>query len=330
MKFQRYLDDGCQSRLTDGWHPSWPPLSRVGEIIPSWNASYLCYNERVTGDMTAGLIVFTDLDGTFLDPDTYSCEASLPAFRKLKERGVPVIPVTSKTRVEVEELMEFLDWTDPFIVENGAAVFVPGEMLREQPDDTVEREPYYVKILGVTYGVIRSFLVTKQATFGITGFFDMTVRRVSELSGLTLEQASRAMAREFTEPFLIEREAETFVSVAEREGFKVTRGGRFYHLTGPGQDKGTAARWLIHLYETLPGYESVVSMGLGDSYNDLPLLAEVDHPVFVGEPVEEILNSFNPGQLHVSELKGPTGWNRAVMELIPTMSLKISGGPSHE
>ena len=55
------------------------------------------------------LLVFTDLDGSLLDPHSYSFAAALPALAALAEREVPVVPVSSKTRRELEPLRHSLD-----------------------------------------------------------------------------------------------------------------------------------------------------------------------------------------------------------------------------
>ena len=73
-------------------------------------------------------IVFTDLDGTLLDDANYSWEAARPALEELKRRGIPCVLVTSKTRAEVEFWRNRLGNTDPFVVENGAAVFIPKDI----------------------------------------------------------------------------------------------------------------------------------------------------------------------------------------------------------
>ena len=71
------------------------------------------------------LIVFTDLDGSLLDGTTYSYEAATPALTALREQGIPLVLVSSKTRAEMEPLRQRLVHHDPFIVENGGAVFIP-------------------------------------------------------------------------------------------------------------------------------------------------------------------------------------------------------------
>ena len=50
-------------------------------------------------------LIFTDLDGTLLDHDTYSAEPAASLIRTLHEQSVAdVIPVTSKTQMELAAL----------------------------------------------------------------------------------------------------------------------------------------------------------------------------------------------------------------------------------
>src|SRR5215469_2449579 len=60
-------------------------------------------------------LVFTDLDGSLLDAQTYSWHAARPAIECLDKRGTPWILVTSKTRAEVEFWREKLGHRHPFI-----------------------------------------------------------------------------------------------------------------------------------------------------------------------------------------------------------------------
>ena len=47
------------------------------------------------------LLVFTDLDGSLLDHDTYDWQPASAWLTRLEQRAIPVIPTTSKTRAEL-------------------------------------------------------------------------------------------------------------------------------------------------------------------------------------------------------------------------------------
>jgi hypothetical protein len=49
-------------------------------------------------------VVFSDLDGTLLDHETYSFDAARPGLDALKSRGIPLILASSKTRAEMQDL----------------------------------------------------------------------------------------------------------------------------------------------------------------------------------------------------------------------------------
>ena len=70
-------------------------------------------------------LIFTDLDGTFLNHHNYSFDESKQALEKVEHKKIPLIFTTSKTRVEVEVLQKKVAIKEPFIVENGAAIFIP-------------------------------------------------------------------------------------------------------------------------------------------------------------------------------------------------------------
>jgi mannosyl-3-phosphoglycerate phosphatase len=74
---------------------------------------------------TPKLVIFTDLDGCLLDRETYSFEPAQAALRLIREKEIPLILVSSKTRVEIEEYRRRLKNGHPIVSENGGAVFIP-------------------------------------------------------------------------------------------------------------------------------------------------------------------------------------------------------------
>ena len=72
--------------------------------------------------MTSKVIIFTDLDGTLLDRDTFKFDTILSYIKDLILKDVYIIPNSSKTRQEIENFNQELDENLSFVVENGAAI----------------------------------------------------------------------------------------------------------------------------------------------------------------------------------------------------------------
>jgi len=75
--------------------------------------------------MNNNILVFTDLDGTLLDSDTYSYKSALPALKLIKNKKIPLIFCSSKTKSEIEMYRKRIGNDDPFISENGGGIFIP-------------------------------------------------------------------------------------------------------------------------------------------------------------------------------------------------------------
>ncbi len=231
-------------------------------------------------------IVFTDLDGTLLNSESYRYEAALPTLERLKQSGIPVIPVTSKTRQEVETLRAKIGLQDPFVVENGSAVFLPRHHPLFQRPAGEDVEDYRVLQLGCNYVTARAGLKAIAQSIGrpLKGFGDWSVDQIVQLTGLSHHGAKQAKAREFTEPFMTPKNvtSEALRDAVEDMGFKVVIGDRFSHLIGGEAGKGIAVRCLVELYQAQQGTEDpVTTIGLGNSPNDLDMLEHVDYPIIL-------------------------------------------------
>ena len=265
------------------------------------------------------VLVFTDLDGTLLD-GAYSYAPAAPALRALERSGIPLVLVSSKTKTEIERLRVRMNHDGPFVVENGSALLIPRGWPDRRMDDTPSRSGYQVTVFGTPYPAIRAALKDMSEALGVTlkGFGDMTVEEIVRLSDLSPDEASLARAREYDEPFYVANACLTLTALqkeAEARGLKCTKGGAFYHLLGP-TDKGKACRHLIERYRRDVQPESVKTIGLGDSWNDLPMLAEVDLPVLVQRPDGSYAPDICLPALRRAGGIGPVGWNAAVLELL--------------
>lgn len=265
-------------------------------------------------------VVFTDLDGTLLDHSTYSFEKALPALNLLKQKGIPLILCSSKTRSEIEYYRRKLDNTHPFVSENGGGIFIPKNYFELGGATNLytieEKEGYTIIRLGARYSDLRNALKELQREgFGVRGFGDMKTDELAGIANMRIDEAMMAKERDFDEPFIFEGdkdETRGLLSSITAKGFNCTR-GRFFHLLG-GSDKGKAVSILIELYQRKWG--DILTFALGDSPNDLPMIKRVDHPIVVQKADGTYEPQIDAPNLIRAEGIGPEGWNKAVCDLL--------------
>jgi mannosyl-3-phosphoglycerate phosphatase len=265
------------------------------------------------------LLVASDLDGCLLDA-TYSYEPARPALAALAREGAPLVLCSSKTRGEMESLVRVLGLDSPFIVENGGAIVVPAHQMPRAPGERAPEEAYTSIALGTPRKVLIDALADISARTGVhvVGFAGLTPLELEKLTGLSAAAAEQALHRAFDEPFLAEGGPEAAAAVsreASRRGLRVTRGGRFYHLTGH-VDKGEALRRLLGILAAAGRLYRTAA--LGDAANDLTMLQTVDRPVVVplaDGRLDPVLAGALP-QAERAPAPGPNGWNEAVLTVL--------------
>lgn len=262
---------------------------------------------------TEKFIVFTDLDGTLLDHDSYCWHEAQDALQLLKEREIPVIFNTSKTISEVRELQDQLSVRHPFITENGMVISIPAGYFPDTEKDThlFHGKPY--KAIRLALNKLR-----REHGFEFTGFGDCSRAQVAELTELLPFEAANACDRKASEPLLwqgSEHALMRFEQLLREEGLYLTRGGRFYHVSGKG-DKGLAATRLLQYFnQHFPDYEWV-SIGLGDGLNDLPMLEMVKHPVLIHSSHSAAPDISHLQTIQKTTTMGSRGWNEAIIRLL--------------
>lgn len=266
------------------------------------------------------LIVFTDLDGTLLDYYTYAFEKALPALQLLKEKDLPLIICSSKTKKEIEYYRKKLNNHHPFISENGGGIFIPKNYFELKVKSlklkVAEENGYQIIRLGASYPDLRKTIEElRDEGINIRGFGDMTVHEVAEIAHMTTEEAEMAKERYFDEPFIYSgppHKLPQLLKSINKKGFKFTQ-GRFYHLLGS-SNKGIAVSILIDLYKKK--YKQISTIALGDSPNDIPMLERADYPIIVQKHDGSYDSKIKIPRTIKANGIGPEGWNAAVLRLI--------------
>lgn len=248
-------------------------------------------------------MVVSDLDGTLLDHHDYSFEEVLPVLDRMEEAGIPLVVNTSKTRAEWLAMRGKFGNTDPFIVENGSALY-DGEK---------------VEVFGVSRADILELLKPLRTKFQFIGYDDVGVEKIMEWTGLDRQSAERSADRHFSEPIVwqdtLEAEKEFCQLMVER-GLMTLQGGRFLHVLGQ-TDKGKP---LAHLRRG-----KVALIALGDRPNDLAMLEAADIGVVIATPDGDVLEA--DGMLRSSET-GPRGWAEMMTRILD--ELKISNKQTND
>ncbi len=272
------------------------------------------------------VVIFTDLDGTLLDHDTYEWETAKPALEFCRQYNIPIIAVSSKTRAEIEMLQKKLGISAPFISENGGGIFFPKSQYPTRPTGAVSEKNLWKWSLGPPYDVLVNALKEIRDDLGwvIRGFFEMTPEEISNRTGLDLEISKLAAAREYDEPFIVieptVEDIDALEKAAEIRGLQITAGGRFYHIHGK-KDKGDAVQRVILWYKTFQ--PQLTTIALGDSPTDFSMLESVNHPVLVGSPDHFADLKDRIHGLKITEAMGPEGWNSSVLDILSKI---IRGG----
>ena len=229
--------------------------------------------------MTTKTVVFADLDGTFLD-DKYNYQDTKPIVSQLAALGGSIVFCSSKTRSEIEVYRKAVGINEPFIAENGAAIFIPKGYFPFGYACT-KTARYNIIRLSTSYATLREKLaqIKRKTASKIIGFGDMTLGELARDAGLTLKLAKLAKKREHDEPFrIVEGNKTSILNAIRNEGLHCTEGGRYFHLTG-NTDKGKAVAILNNLYCQM--FRKADSFGIGDGPNDLPMLKVVNKPFFI-------------------------------------------------
>jgi len=246
-------------------------------------------------------IVVTDLDGTLLDHQTYEYTPALDAIDELDKRGIPIILNSSKTQAEIASIREQLDNQEPFVCENGGIIVGMGDVRYL----ATPREQFLPQLRSLK----------KQLQLQYQGFADGEVDDIVQWTGLTQDNAEKAMQRSATEPLLWQDSDAALVKLRQelkKLNLQCVKGGRFHHVMGIFNKASCFPLLRKHYAPTAP--ETVKIIALGDSPNDLPMLEQADYPIVIPSGKGGKLNLDRDSVYYATQL-GPSGWQEGIFAL---------------
>jgi len=260
----------------------------------------------------SSLWVVSDVDGTLMD-HSYDLTPAKETIKKLQKLAIPVILCTSKTASEVKVIRKQLNLMDPYIVENGAAIY--GESL-----DKVNGEI----ILGKKYDFLEEILnnISKEIDYKLIPLNNLTDHEATKLTGLKGNSLNLMRDRHWSMPFLNPPSflEERIDFCCKKFKVDIFRGNRMSHLLSTNSNKGKA----ISALKKYSNIQNIKIIGLGDSPNDLPLLLNSDIRIVVpgkDGPNLTLINQLNDFEFTLASEPNGYGWKNEINKLIKKLEL---------
>ena len=251
--------------------------------------------------------IVSDVDGTLMD-HFYDLTPAKETITWLQRLGIPVILCTSKTKSEVKIIRDDLNLKDPYIVENGGAIY--GEY-----SDGKEWEI----ILGKSYKILEEILnnLSKNINFKLRPLNTLSDDEATNLTGLQGDSLNLMRDRHWSMPFLNPPDTfdEDLKRLCEIYDVDIFRGNRMSHLLSKNSNKGIAIKKLLNKNKNL----NVQIIGLGDSPNDLPLLMNSNYKIVISGmkgPNQLLLNQLKGNEFCISKKPHGYGWKEEVYKLV--------------
>ena len=254
-------------------------------------------------------LIFTDLDGTLLDHDTYSYAPATDALQKLRDTQTPLILASSKTAAEIAPLRHELGFDGyPAIVENGAGIL--NAQILNAHAQTAGTESDYRNIIDI----IENAPANLRSNY--EGFHDWSAEDVCQQTSLSLKGAELAKKREYSEPGIwtgSQDELVLFQQYLSDNGLRAQQGGRFLTISF---GAGKVDRMNEIKDSLFPNNPNVTSVALGDAPNDIQMLEHADIGfVMTNSSNQDLFAPDKPDHISYSTKSGPHGWNACVLNL---------------
>ena len=276
-------------------------------------------------------LIFSDIDNTLLqsyiikEGEIYHIEEYgeiQEIVQKLHQNNIPLVLCSSKTRLEQEKIRQYLEIDDPFIVENGGAIFIPENYfpidLEELGLSIRSINENLVIELGKSYNKIIENLQEIRENFHIefVAVHDLSIPDLARKVGISMNDAKLMASREYSETILEINinKLDKLKTILNDRGLRILQGTR-YNTVSSLHDKGSAISILKKLYSIKFENSKIESIGIGDAFNDIPMFENVDKPFLV----RNIQNSYAPMQINNlirANGIGQTGWKEIILNHI--------------
>ena len=266
------------------------------------------------------ILIFTDLDGSLLNHINFKFNTIKPFILKCLRNNIRIIPNTSKTKNEVESFSEQLGVDIPFIVENGSAIHNL-DLVCSQFDKN-NKSLILSRTADEIFEIFNNkvpFSLRKHCSF----LKDMNASKQSKVLGLNGEKLTSALNRLYSIPLILNGSIEIkneLVNIFNDLDIKLHEGGRVINICD-NCSKGDAMKIILKKMEDIKKkYHSIV---IGDSPNDMSMLALSNQPCVVPLPDHQNLKNLKIKKVIRANQVAPDGWKEVVLKSLDRINFKL-------
>ena len=258
------------------------------------------------------VVIFTDLDGSLLHRDTFQFDTIKDYIKSLVNKGVIIIPNSSKTEWEIEKFNKELGVNLPFISENGSSIHGLNLITSNFPNKLIlsrEKE----ELFKIFENKVPEKL--KEKCFQV---LKMSKKDQEHIFGQKDGRLKDALNRKYTLPFLFKgdkNEKNKLLKILYSNSLTLQEGGRVLNLCDNINKVKSMNRVIKILKKT---EDKIKTIAVGDNYNDLDMLKSCDIPCLVFND-QFIQDQINIDNLIFSNKPSPEGW----ADVIKTALLKL-------
>ena len=264
------------------------------------------------------IVIFTDLDETLLKDNKYYYNILNNFIKKLLRYGCIIIPVTSKTYLEVIDILKQIKFKLPFSVENGAAYYLP---VKNTKDYTYKKiiNPYAVN--KITIRQILNKKIFKNHLQNIKFIENLNLLDQKKITKLNIKQLKNFNSRQYTIPVLLSGDNDfkrKFESSLLKYNLKIIFGGKLNNISGL-HSKLNSLNFFTNQYKKKLKTKKLITISLGDNQNDIEILNYSNYSGIIKNETYKDIYLKKKRNVFRSFTTAPYGWVEVLKKIIIKM-----------
>ena len=251
------------------------------------------------------IFIFTDLDASLIQRDTFKFDEIKGYIKSLISKGIYIIPNTSKTEIEINEFNKELGLNLPYISENGSSINGLNLINKNFPNQ--------INLSRDKDDIFKIFkkIVPENLKVKCRLIFKMEKKVQSKIFGLSGKKLKDALNRNYSIPFIFSGNLDQrrqLNEIVNKGGLTLHEGGRVINIC----DNVSKVKSMNKIIKMVKKTEDNVKIiGVGDNYNDLDMLKNSDIACLVFND-QFTVERININNCIVSKNPAPIGWQEVV------------------